>query len=148
MSEVRPWLGSYISLGYFEVTRDLALMDCTRDHESGQKLYFEEPPEEERDLAVWAQIDRAYTKPVTRSDDTDEYVATQILSELFRDVGFDGITYRSAFGERSTNIALFDRESIRLHSCQLHEATQAKFNFRERENPYWVRAAQSSKKKR
>lgn len=148
MSEVRPWLGSYISLGNFEVTRDLSLMNCARDHAGISKLFFEEPNEEERDRIVWAQIDRAFTKPVTRSDDTDEYVATQILAELFRDIGFDGLAYRSAFGEKSTNIALFDRQSVRLRSCQLHEATQAKFNFQERDNPYWVRAANKSSRKK
>lgn len=148
MSEVRPWIGSLISLGHFEITRNLTVVDCTRDHEKTGLFYFEEHPEEEWDLAVWAQIDSAFTKPVTRSDDRDEYVATQILSELFRDEGFDGIAYKSAFGERSTNFALFDRESAELRSCQLFEVTQAKLNFRERDNPYWVRSAKASKSKK
>lgn len=148
MSEVRPGLGSYISLGLFKTTRDLALVDCARDHSSGERIYFNEPPDDKRDTAVWSQIARAFTKPVTRSDDTDDYVATQILAELFRDEGYDGIAYRSAFGDRSTNIALFDRNSVKLHNCQLFEATQAKFNFQERDNPYWARVAKSSKKKR
>jgi hypothetical protein len=61
------------------------------------------------------------------------------LVELFRDEGFDGIAYRSAFGERSTNLALFDLECAELKSCQLHEVTNVKMNFVERDNPYWVK---------
>lgn len=144
MSEVRPWLGSMISLGHFETTRDLSIVDCTRDLESKTKIRFNEPPEEERDAAVWAQINRAFTTPVTRNDDRDEYVATQILAELFKSCGHHGIAYRSAFGESSMNVVLFNRDDAKLTFCQLYEMTSAKFNFRERDNPYWVRSAKTS----
>ena len=97
---------------------------------------------------MWSDIDRAFTKPVTRGDDSGEYVATQILVELFRDEGFDGIAYRSAFGERSTNLALFDLNSAELTGCQLHEVSSVKMNFRERDNPYWINRSRKSAKKR
>lgn len=139
MSEVRPWLGSLISLGYFETQRDLLLVDCTRRTGQTPPVVFGDPGRESWDSVVWSDIDRAFTMPVTRSDDTGDYVATQILVELFRDEGFDGIAYRSAFGERSTNLALFDLQCAELKSCQLHEVTNVKMNFVERDNPYWVK---------
>src|SRR5690606_23713462 len=120
MSEVRPWLGSMISLGQFVTTRKLTLVNCARQSEVSRKIYFLEPPEAQRSDIVWSEIDRAFTTPVTRSDDTGEYVATQILAELFRAEGFDGIAYRSAFGENSINFALFDLEAANLVSCELH----------------------------
>lgn len=147
MSEVRPWLGSMLSLARFETTRDLRLVNCARDQQSRHSFFLDEIPEEEITDAVWADIDRAFTKPVSRSDDIGEYVATQILTELFRDEGFDGIAYRSAFGEHSLNLALFDLECARIESCQLFEVSSAKFNFREREDPYWVRSAKRSRKR-
>lgn len=139
MSEVRPWLGSMISLGYFQIQRDLSLVDCTRNSTQTQKFYFTAPERELWDDIVWSDIDRAFTTPVTRVDDSGDYVATQILVELFRDQGFDGIAYGSAFGERSTNLALFDLSCAELHSCQLHEVSSVKMNFRERDGPYWVK---------
>jgi hypothetical protein len=147
MSEVRPWLGSLISLGRFVSRRKLAIVDCTRGTDDGRRFYFSEPPAEERQAIVWSAINRAFTKPVGRSDDTGDYVATQILAELFRDEGYDGIAYRSAFGERSVNFALFDLAAADLVSCELHEVTQAKLNFRERDNPYWVQRARQPKRK-
>lgn len=146
MSEVRPWLGSMISLGYFEVMRDLVLVDCTRNTNQ-EAFIFSDPGTSEWDSAVWAEIDRAFTTPVTKTDDSGEYVATQILVELFRDAGFDGIAYRSAFGEKSTNLALFNLECATLTSCQLHEVSGVKMNFRERDNPYWVRRTRSKSKR-
>lgn len=141
MSEVRPWLGSMISLGNFVTTRDLRLIDCSRFPAKQTDVLFERPRVERWAALVWSEIDRAFTKPVTRSDDTGEYVATQILVELFRDEGFDGIAYQSAFGEKSKNFALFDLDAAELASCQLFEATSIKMNFQERDNPYWVKSS-------
>jgi len=121
MSEVRPWLGSMISLAQFETTKPLKVVDCTRSSEQRTLIYFDEPSDDEIDSAVWSEIDRAFTKPVTRSDDSSEYVATQILTELFQDAGFDGIAFRSAFGERSINLALFDLESAVVTYGQLYQ---------------------------
>jgi hypothetical protein len=149
MSEVRPWIGSMISLGYFETTKELRLVNCTSDGKLKNKLFFLNPPSREIwDDVVWSDIDTAFTKPVTRSDDTGDYVPTQILVELFRDEGFDGVVYRSAFGEQSFNIALFDLECAELRACELYEATSVKMNFRERDGPYWVRRSQPKRKRK
>ena len=147
MSEVRPWIGSMISLGLFHTTRNLKLVDCSRHSKDTLKIFFEKPSADEWPNIVWSDIDRAFTKPVTRSDDSGAYVATQILVELFRNEGFDGIAYGSAFGEQSTNLALFDLNCAELKYCQLHEATSLKMNFRERDNPYWVRQSQTGGRK-
>lgn len=146
MSEVRPWLGSLISLGHFEVQKDLLLVDCRR--RQTPSFLIDDPGRSKWDDAVWSDIDRAFTTPVTRSDDTADYVATQILVELFRSEGFDGIAYQSAFGERSMNIALFDLDCAELTSCQLHEASSININFRERDNPYFVRRRTTGSKAR
>ncbi len=148
MSEVRPWLGSMVSLAHFEIQKDLVIADCSRNTEPNFSAIFKTPSPLEWDNVVWSDIDRAFTTPVTRGDDSGDYVATQILVELFRDEGFDGIAYRSAFGERSTNLALFDLDSAALTGCQLHEVSSVKMNFRERDNPYWINRSRKRSKKR
>jgi hypothetical protein len=141
MSEVRPWLGSMISLANFSTMKNLKLVNCASESDKRRHFFFDDIPADEFDEAVWSDIDRAFTKPVTRSDDSGEYVATQILTELFLDEGFDGIAYRSAFGEHSMNLALFDLDSAEVQGGELFEVTSAKLNFRERDAPYWVRSA-------
>jgi RES domain len=54
LSEVRPWIGSYVSVGQFQILRNIDLIDC----------YFEEPAHPEREKAVWAHIDRAFAKRI------------------------------------------------------------------------------------
>jgi RES domain len=42
-----------------------------------------------------------------------EYSPTQTIAELFRSEGYDGVAYKSAFGEDAYSIALFDIDSAK-----------------------------------
>ena len=137
MSEVRPWIGSQISVGQFKLLKTLKIIDCSRNHDS-MLFYFEEPAPEERERCVWAHINRAFAAPVTRNDDTADYVATQIVTELFKDAGYDGIAYKSNFGENGHNIALFDIDVADLINCGLYCVDSIEMKFSEQDNPYFI----------
>jgi hypothetical protein len=94
----------------------------------GRKFHFKEPDAQERERAVWADIDRAFSTPVNPSDDLADYAPTPIVAELFRDRGLDGIGYRSALGD-GHNVALFDIDSVELASCVLADVTDVKFKI-------------------
>ena len=131
ISEVRPWIGSELSLGQFKILRDLKLIDLSLGHGKTpiQNLtiaYFleeKEPNKEEKEEAVWTEIDNAFSRPVTRSDEMADYVPTQILSELFRHHGYDGLVYRSQFGERGYNIALFEVQDAEVINAAPYQVT-------------------------
>jgi hypothetical protein len=125
MSEVRPWLGSFISLALFQPVRDLTIVHCWTDDEPPKYRTSTAPPykhfrPEDQDRAVWHDIDEAFSEPVTRNDDLSSYAPTQIVAELFRVHEFDGIAYRSAFGN-GHNIALFDLDTMKLVERTLHK---------------------------
>ncbi len=52
MSEVRPWIGSIISTGFFVTTKELKLIDFSVEHGEEQHFFFSEPTEEEKIRAV------------------------------------------------------------------------------------------------
>jgi len=111
MAEVRPWIGSYVSVASFEVLRDLTVVDCSADSLQGWfygKDYGKEPPPGRREEQVWGDINRAFSEPVARADDVADYAATQVLAEALRFGGFDGIVYGSKLGP-GNNVAIFDR---------------------------------------
>lgn len=84
------------------------------------------------------QIDRAFSEPTTTGDDTADYVPTQVIAELFKNEGYDGIAYKSAFGKKGHNVVLFDPTDAELTNCTLFEAESIKFSFEQSDNPYWV----------
>lgn len=130
MSEVRPWIGSVVSVGRFRTDRSLSVVDCSvlHDHETPR---VEVPSEEQIESTVWANIDRAFSRPVTRSDNTAEYAATQVLAEVFRLEGHDGIFYKSAFSAEGYNVALFDLDCADQIDSFLFTVQSATFAFRQ-----------------
>ncbi|MBD9455904.1 RES family NAD+ phosphorylase [Rhizobium sp. RHZ02] len=60
---------------------------------------------------------QAFSTPADRSDDAAEYAPTQILAELFRSLGYDGVAYKSAFGEEGDNIAIFNIDDFEVEWC-------------------------------
>lgn len=146
MSEVRPWVGSLISVGHFLIKKDLLLIDCSVSHEKSVIYYLEEPDPKQRERAVWTHIDQAFSKPVTNNDQVAEYVPTQIIAELFRHEGTDGILYQSSLGKGS-NIVLFDLEVAELIDCHLYKADSIFFDFKPVANPYFVVKKTNEQKK-
>ncbi len=136
IAEVRPWVGGFVSVAQLRITRDLRVMDCSTD-DHRMKIYLDEPPPEERQSAVWRDIDRAFSEPVTASDDVASYAATQILAEAFRQQGFDGIGYRSALGP-GHNVAFFDPDVADVINCSLVTIKRLTVEYTEASNPYFV----------
>ena len=95
ISEVRPWSGALISVGRFEILRDLRIADFTK-HEGGLGSFdvlmhvpndrWDKLTPEEVELAVWADIDTAFSRPVGPQDERIDYVPTQVNGHHGRQV--------------------------------------------------------------
>jgi hypothetical protein len=142
MAEVRPWVGSSVSVGQLQTMRDLTLIDFSQRHDSKFNFYFEEPPPAEREKHIWEQVDRAFSTPVTSDMATAEYVPTQVIAEFFKQKGFDGIVYKSQLGP-GFNIALFDLEVASVVNCCLYTAKSVSFMYGEIEHCYQTKPAKT-----
>lgn len=108
MTETRPWIGSSVSVAQFVLLRDLRVVDCSSDSKQGfLDLQGREPDPAVREESVWGDINRAFSLPITRNDDVAEYAPTQVLGEVFKSAGYDGIVYGSKLGTGNM-IAIFD----------------------------------------
>ena len=136
MAEVRPWIGSYISIAQFKLLKNVRIINCTSE-DKGTMIYLNEPEPEKREIAVWRDIDKAFSMPVTLNETTAEYVPTQIMAELFKNEGFDGTAYRSSLG-KGHNITLFDLDTADLINCTLYEAKKVSFDFTQVSNRYFI----------
>jgi RES domain-containing protein len=137
LSEVRPWIGALISVAQFKTVRKLKVINCSST-EARHIIYLEEPDLLEREQAVWSDIDRTFSTPITTSDRTAEYAPTQIIADWFMTNGLDGIAYRSALGS-GHNVTLFDLDAAELINCSLFEVKEIKFAFAKAGNPYFVK---------
>ncbi len=136
--EVRPLIGSYVSVAQFRTQRALRVVDCSRTEFS--ELDFFEPnlSAEDIDNLVWSDMNRAFSMPVERGDESLDYIPTQILAETFKLLGFDGVAYKSGYGETGFNVALFDLASADLINCALYSITDVSVRKREEDTRYFV----------
>ncbi len=130
MSEVRPWMNAEISCARFVTSRPLRIIDCSV-HEGKNLLNWDKISPEQIQEAIWAQIDNAFSRPVSVGEEVLEYVPTQILAELFKSQGFDGIGYKSSLTDDGYNLALFDLDAATMIDCQLFTAKKITFKFSE-----------------
>lgn len=146
MAEMRSSVGDYVSVGQFKTLKPLTLLDCSIGHSSGINLYFDEPDVEEREKAVWNDIDRAFSEPITVSDSSADYAPTQIISELFLREGFDGVAYKSNLG-KGFNLSLFNINAADIINCFLFRVKSVEYTFDEAANPYFVSKYYEQKEK-
>lgn len=139
LAEVRPWIGSLVSIGVFKTNRELKVVDCTKGASKNPLFIDGEPTAKKKSAAVWAHVGRAFREPVMRDDNTADYAPTQAIAEAFRREGFDGVAYRSAFGTDRFNLAIFDLDAAAIVKNELHEIKDVTFKFSETANPYFVR---------
>jgi len=67
MSEVRPWVNSYISVAQLRMVKSVEIIDCARLHSHVPPFFLEEEPDAEKvEEAVWSDIDRAFAQPMNR----------------------------------------------------------------------------------
>jgi len=135
LAEMRPWVGSHLTLAPFRLTRDVSVVDCTKRSLRG---YFDalehnangigRMPKEVKEGSVWSMINQAFSKPVATSDTSSEYVPTQVLADLFRAIGVDGIVYRSSIGS-GNNLALFDLSSADCGEPYIHVVQAVSYQF-------------------
>lgn len=153
ISEVRPWVGADISVAMCKVLRPLRTLDLSLGH--GQSSFagavFSHLTRgrvltpEEKEKAVWIDIDNAFSQPVTLSDDRADYAPTQILAEVFRSAGYDAIGYRSHFGDegdrKGYNIAIFDPDAVEIVSCAPYRVESIKIEAKQNGNPWTKHSA-------
>ena len=94
-----------------------------------QTLTMSKPLPDEFEAIVWAAIDAAFSEPVAGTDDVADYAPTQVLAELFRSEGYDGVSCKSAFGKASYSIALFELDSAVQLNAALYGVQSVEYSF-------------------
>ena len=108
VSEIRPWVGSNVTVAQFELIKDIQLINFSNK-------YFKNKPKDEQFSGAeftWEElISWMFTHPFDPRDDT-AYVPTQYLSERIKGEGYDGILYDSSLNPNGYNVTLFDSSFV------------------------------------
>ncbi|MEZ8646708.1 RES family NAD+ phosphorylase [Vibrio cyclitrophicus] len=128
MSEIRPWLGSTVSVANFSNRNKLKVIDFSKHHNGRIPFYLAEPDDAKKIEAVWTHMDKAFSEPVTNSDQKSDYAPTQIIAELIKSLGYDGIAFKSSLCT-GHNLALFDLDCVDFKGSNLFKVNSIDFSF-------------------
>lgn len=84
-------------------------------------------------------IDRAFATPVNKEDEAKDYIPTQVLAELFKAEGYNGVAYKSLLSDDGYNIALFNLNDATAEYCSLFRLDTIRFEFSETGTPIFFK---------
>jgi RES domain-containing protein len=124
IAEIRPQRGLLVSVAKMRTTKELRILDlCTRL--PALNPFEEESLRYELELReVLADFSDELAAPLRRTDDPSDYLASQKLSALVEEAGYDGIIYRSAMAPSGRNIVLFAPDAAAPVESELVEVKQ------------------------
>lgn len=86
--EVRPRLGSLVSIATIETNETIRLLDFTIQNKPSKMS--------ESKKNLFLDLSLLYSSPVTDTDDTLDYIPTQYIAEYAKSKGYDGIAFSSS----------------------------------------------------
>lgn len=142
IKEVRPLLKETVSVGYFQINKDLKCIDTSDDKPicyipydfSSAPPKYVEPTAEIKENIIWGDINTSFSKPIYRKEEDVEYLPTQYLSEYFKVIGYDGIIYKSSLSKDGYNIVLFNPKNADFKLSKAYEIEGIDFKLKERKD--------------
>jgi hypothetical protein len=138
LAEVRPWIGTAISVAKLVTHRELNIIDCSKYHAKDSLIGIFDDHKRPREDGIWVAIDRAFATPVNKEDEARDYIPTQVLAELFKAEGYDGVSYKSLLSD-GYNLALFNLNDATVLYCSLFRLDTIRFEFSETGTPIFFK---------
>ncbi len=122
LHEVKAFHYDFVSIARFKTEKDLKILSLT-----APDLYENDPFMEgnlKKTLSAiqfLETLEQELAKPLRRNDSILEYLPTQYICELAKNLGFDGIEYSSTLYTGGTNIAVFNDERLSIDKLKVVE---------------------------
>lgn len=115
IAEIRPSTHSTITVAAFKTTAEVEFLDLSaikplnpftlEEEEEFSQLYS---------YKLLKRLGRELSRPVRRSDNGVEYVASQYICEFVKSIGIEGIQYSSSVDPGGQNLVLFSDSKVEL----------------------------------
>jgi hypothetical protein len=124
INEVRANAFDYVTIGKFQSTRDIKVVNLSGIARTSPFLYNGELEQFAVNRKVFQEIAFEIAKPLRRSDSPLEYLPTQYISEFIKGQNYDGVEYASTLREGGFNLAAFDEKVFDCIDVQTIEVSE------------------------
>ncbi|GEQ20112.1 hypothetical protein CBU02nite_06180 [Clostridium butyricum] len=102
VSEVRPWIGSKITIVEISPNKKLKIIDFTCDDATNEGNNYRRI------------INENFSKPVLPEKSDVDYLPTQAIAEYIKKQGYDGIKYSSSIYKNGYNVVIFNANNMKV----------------------------------
>jgi len=127
LNEVRASVYDYITIGTFQCSRDIKVVNLSGVGRTSPFLYVGEFEKFAANRKVFHEIAAEIAKPLRRSDSLLSYLPTQYIAEFIKSQGYDGVEYDSTLSHGGLNIAIFDEELFECVETQTVEVSKISY---------------------
>ena len=103
--EVRPTIGQHVSVASFKMEEEIRIYDLAREVTPKKAVSID------KDYSLFDVICQRFSEPNT--GDAFKYLPTQYLGEIIKQMGFDGLRFKSSLKNGGINVVLFDDKKCR-----------------------------------
>ena len=107
--EVRPFIYDAVNIAKIQTTELLKVANIAVD------LDLSNDKDTTVDMHVMGMIQGAFSKP---TNNTDDYIPTQVIAEYIKSLGYDGIRFNSSIHSGGVNLTIFNYEKCEAISSQ------------------------------
>lgn len=115
--EVRPAIGQHVSRATFRLTKDITVFDLASNSDGKDNPY---------NPLLFDYIEKRFSVP--NAGDTLHYLPTQFLSEIIKEMGFDGIRFRSSLKQDGVNVVLFSDKNCKVINSEVVDVMSINLN--------------------
>lgn len=137
VAETRPWKDALVSVGEFELQKDLKLADL-RGFGHTPNVFTSNDSSIANDamakVLMLLFLKDSFSRP-GHEESKMEYAPTQFVSSMLKWRGFDGIIYSSLLKALGNNIVAFDVSSAEAKSVVVHEVWTVSYGTRVKAQP-------------
>lgn len=140
ISEVRPFVGSYVVVGKFEIIRPLKFVDISalRDIRAHGSLFDSDYYRAEQQAIFLENLSNQISRPIQPHEAELEYLTTQLVAE-YLGVKWDGIIFPSSqtvtpskntvLFQKASKVATIDKEQYAYTKVNLFETDEDSHHF-------------------
>lgn len=101
ISEVRPWIGSEVTIAEFCPNKELKIIDFSWDNITSKSNSYRRI------------INESFSKPISSQNSDIDYLPTQAIAEYIKKQGYDGIKYSSSIHKNGYNVVIFKANNMK-----------------------------------
>lgn len=139
-SEVKPYVGEYLTIAKFETQRELKVIGLRNPIIDSPFKYGQELKYALDIFEILQHVSRDLSKPLVPGKSNLEYLPTQYVCEMAKEHKYDGIFYKSSLAS-GYNLLLFSDKNLKCFESNLFEVksikTQIEQTTSDKTKDYW-----------